>query len=249
MCLLGLALHPNPRSKLVLLSHRDEQFVRPTAGLHHWPSVAMVAGKDLSAGGTWLGFARHGRFAALTNRPDIKIPAEPVSRGEIIVEYLTSNLSPSTFLTKLNDRRMRYAGFNLIVADANAILQFNYERGTWLSCTSGIVILSNNPSSHVWPKLVKARSRFEQACSLHGFNWPNRSVPPEWMYCLDDRAERDTGHLDTTNADYQNSLFIQGATYGTRTISAAHWDGQQFTVSEQSFNAQGQLLASTTLCI
>ncbi|NIV34441.1 MAG: hypothetical protein GWN58_34770, partial [Anaerolineae bacterium] len=51
-----------------------------------WPEAAnLLAGRDLAAGGTWLGVTRTGRFAAVTNyrSPQDMHRQAPRSRGEL----------------------------------------------------------------------------------------------------------------------------------------------------------------------
>ncbi len=63
MCLLIFALNYHPDYKLVLLANRDEFYARPTAKAHEWDCAGkVIAGKDLQAGGTWLGINKKGRL-------------------------------------------------------------------------------------------------------------------------------------------------------------------------------------------
>ncbi|CAM9571362.1 unnamed protein product [Ectocarpus sp. 12 AP-2014] len=57
------------RYKLIVASNRDEDLGRPTTPIHFWKDAGsnLLAGRDLVAGGTWLGVSRSGKFAALTN--------------------------------------------------------------------------------------------------------------------------------------------------------------------------------------
>lgn len=67
MCLIVFALDCHPRYRLVLAANRDEYFSRPTAPAAYWPDAPQVlAGRDLAAGGTWLGVTTTGRLAADT---------------------------------------------------------------------------------------------------------------------------------------------------------------------------------------
>ena len=69
---MPLGSYPNAqaadRPLLTLSANRDEFFRRETEPLHEWADApGLLAGRDLSGGGTWLGVTRDGRFAALTN--------------------------------------------------------------------------------------------------------------------------------------------------------------------------------------
>ena len=68
MCLIAFALDTHPRYRLVLAANRDEYFRRPTAAGAFWEDAPqLLAGRDLEAGGTWLGVTTTGRIAAITN--------------------------------------------------------------------------------------------------------------------------------------------------------------------------------------
>ncbi|WP_424200691.1 NRDE family protein, partial [Trichococcus sp.] len=56
MCLISMQLSQHASYKLMLVANRDEQYDRPSLPAHFWldhPNI--LAGKDLSAHGTWLG--------------------------------------------------------------------------------------------------------------------------------------------------------------------------------------------------
>ena len=70
MCLAVIALHAHPRYALVLAANRDEFHARAAAPAAWGDDDAfrdILAGRDLAAGGTWLGVHRNGRFAFVTN--------------------------------------------------------------------------------------------------------------------------------------------------------------------------------------
>ena len=74
MCLIIFAHQADSRYSLVVAANRDEFFSRPTRDADFWTDNGahnpMLAGKDLLAGGTWLGLTTSGRFAAVTNIRD-----------------------------------------------------------------------------------------------------------------------------------------------------------------------------------
>jgi uncharacterized protein with NRDE domain len=71
MCLIFLAWKVHPDYPLVVAANRDEFFARPLRRRSFWAGARQVlAGRDLEAGGTWMGITRSGRFAALTNYRD-----------------------------------------------------------------------------------------------------------------------------------------------------------------------------------
>src|SRR5690606_30247821 len=103
----------------------------------------LLAGKDLEAGGTWLGVTRSGRFAALTN---IRLPQArrgPSSRGKLVLDYLTGRMSPEAYMTSLTDSLGEYAGFNLLVGTMQQLWFLNSDEAQARELTPGIYGLSN----------------------------------------------------------------------------------------------------------
>ena len=72
MCLLLIAYKTNPNYKLIVAANRDEFYERPAAPANFWQEHPfLLAGKDLKAGGTWMGITEGGKFAAITNYRDL----------------------------------------------------------------------------------------------------------------------------------------------------------------------------------
>ena len=120
MCLVALALGADARFPLVIASNRDEFFKRLTASLGWWSAqagdVPVLAGRDLDAGGTWLGLSAHGRFALLTNvRSPVRADAQAPTRGGIVPKWLCTPESADRFW--MRTALAGHNGFNFIAAD------------------------------------------------------------------------------------------------------------------------------------
>lgn len=102
MCLILLAWQAHPGYPLVLAANRDEFHRRPTAAAQWWPAPVLLAGRDLEAGGTWLGVTHTGRWTALTNYRDPGRHRDHVrSRGELAVQWLQHPESIDEALARL----------------------------------------------------------------------------------------------------------------------------------------------------
>src|SRR5258706_13330667 len=69
VCTLALYFHCFASYPVIVAANRDEHYDRPTAPpalLNDEP--AMIAGKDLRAGGTWLGVNEYGLAVGILNR-------------------------------------------------------------------------------------------------------------------------------------------------------------------------------------
>jgi uncharacterized protein with NRDE domain len=115
MCLIALAIGASPHWPLVLASNRDEYLDRPTLPLQHWQGprgAALLSGRDLEAGGTWLGVSQSGRVAMLTNVREPGMRAGARSRGGLPLAWLEGDQDAARFLAGLDAQA--YSGFNLV---------------------------------------------------------------------------------------------------------------------------------------
>ena len=90
MCLILFAYQPNNQHRLIVAANRDEFYGRPSDSAKFWETTPqMLAGRDLEAGGTWLGVDRQGRFAAVTNfRRSASDLTKTRSRGDLAHRFL-----------------------------------------------------------------------------------------------------------------------------------------------------------------
>src|SRR3954471_16008645 len=101
MCLILFAYKVVPNCPLIVAANRDEWFTRPATAARFWDDQpAILAGRDLEAGGTWLGVSRRGRFAALTNfrNANDRRPDAP-SRGALVSSFLAGTMTALEFVS------------------------------------------------------------------------------------------------------------------------------------------------------
>ncbi|MBL8520158.1 MAG: NRDE family protein [Betaproteobacteria bacterium] len=248
MCLIAIAWRAHPDYPLIVAANRDEWRARPTAAACWWTDAPhILAGRDLEAGGTWLGVTRGGRFAALTNfrDPSDKKPGAP-SRGELVRAFLDSTESPPDFLAALRPRASRYAGFNLLAGDGEALFCFSARTGDILPVPPGIHALSNHSLDEPWPKVERARSMLEVALGPLSTQAQHASLDISRLFDLlsdahhpPDNVLPDTG----VGIEWERALspiLITGAQYGTRssTVVAFHATGR-IRFIERSRDADG----------
>ncbi len=163
MCLIVFAWKLVPQCPLMLAANRDEFFVRPTQAAQWWDDHPNVyAGRDLHAGGTWLGVDRHGRFAALTNIRNGHAPKQDKrSRGELVARFLRDPVDARAFLDEVRETGKDFNGFNLIFGDQHAMYWVtNEDGGSFKPLEPGIYGLSNGALDTPWPKVVRAKAQF-----------------------------------------------------------------------------------------
>jgi uncharacterized protein with NRDE domain len=227
---------------LVVAANRDEYFGRPAAPAAFWRDRPdILAGRDLEAGGTWLGITRGGRFAALTNyrNPAEKIAGAP-SRGALVSGFLAGSSAPSEYLREVESRAGDYRGFSLLFGDLSTMFFFSNRGGELTAKVEpGIHGLSNHLLDTPWPKVERAREglakRLEQAFDA-----------PALFQLLDDTARAPTGTLPKTGVSLEMEERLSAIRispvggYGTRcsTLLCVSEDGDT-EFHERSYGEDG----------
>lgn len=241
MCLILLAWQAHPDYPLVVAANRDEFFKRRTAAADFWPDVpGVLAGRDLEAGGTWLGVTRHGRFAALTNYRDLSInKTDAPSRGELVSRFLTGDSSPQAYLAELDSHRDRYNGFNLVFGDLEGLWCFSNCGEGEQALTPGIYGLSNHLLDSPWPKVVRGKSALGKALQALPDEAPLFALLRDERIAPDEKLPR-TG-LSLEWERLLSAAFIHSADYGTRSATVLLRDnGGKVRFAEQAFLASGE---------
>jgi uncharacterized protein with NRDE domain len=219
MCLIVFAWRPEHDVPLLLAANRDEFYARPTLPLAAWEDAPQVlAGRDLEAGGTWLGLGPGGRFAALTNIRDPLQPPGHRSRGDLVARFLTSGIGLDDYLREVRGRSAEYAGFNLLLGivepgQAPRLMYFNARRSEPVALAAGVYGLSNAALDAPWPKLIKAREAL--AAQL------DDPLEDELLAVLNDPEPAADADLPDTGVGLAtekllSSVFIASPSYGTR---------------------------------
>ena len=238
MCLIVFAWRPGHALPLIVAANRDEFYARPTQALTAWEDAPGVhAGRDLEAGGTWLGVGPQGRFAALTNIRDPGQPLGPRSRGELVAGFLQAELGVESYLDHVASRSALYSGFNLLVGDGRQLGYLNGREATPRLLQAGVYGLSNAGLDTPWPKLVKARKGL---AGLLG------SADPQRLLALLADAEPaadselpETG-VGLVTEKLLSSVFIASQNYGTRASTVLIVDDQgKRRLIERSFGPFG----------
>ena len=162
MYLIAFAWRSHPRYHLVVAANRDEYFGRPAAPAGFWDDHPNVlAGRDLEAGGTWLGITLDGRFAALTNyrNPADKKTGAP-SRGALVADFLTGRTGSEEYVRLVEKRAADYNGFSLLVGDVGSMFFFSNRSDRATRVAPGVHGLSNHLLDTPWPKVEKAKTGF-----------------------------------------------------------------------------------------
>ena len=236
MCLIVFAWKLVPGCPLMLAANRDEFFARPTQAAGWWDDhPGIYAGRDLQAGGSWLGIDRRGRFAALTNiRNGRAAKLDKRSRGELVANYLRDDADPATYLARVRASAQDYNGFNLIFGDAQSMYWISNEHEhSFRSLEPGIYGLSNGSLDTPWPKVVRAKAQF---ASLMCQGAPDDA----YFEMLADTTRASDHRLPDTGVSLEwerllSPICIEAEDYGTRasTLLRVH-DGGVADLRERS---------------
>jgi uncharacterized protein with NRDE domain len=186
MCLIVLAWRVRPDFPLVVAANRDEFHARPAERAGFWrDQPAILAGRDLEAGGSWMGVSRSGRFAAVTNYRGGRDASAKESRGALVTGFLLSALSSKAFIEKTEQTRNGYSGFNLLVADRDELWWLSNRDGGMRRLEPGIYGLGNFLLDT--PEVEAPKSRFAGAIGaaasvepLFGVLAGSKIVAPEY---------------------------------------------------------------------
>lgn len=236
MCVAAVAWDAHPDWLLVCAGNRDEFHVRPAAALSRWTDESgILAGTDLTGGGTWLGVTEAGRFALVTNYriPEGPQPGRP-SRGRLVTDLLTG--AQPDDMAVMNP-------FNLVFVDAgSAWFLTNHPQLERRRLTPGIHGLSNGGFDVPWPKTVQVERAVGQ--------WLTDGSGD--CSALLDSLRDETPAIDPDRPNHGPEprfapVFIRNDTYGTRcsTVVAISRAGCG-TMIERSFSREGKATGERT---
>lgn len=245
MCLIVVGWRVHPDFPLVVAANRDEFHARPTAVANFWANAPeVIAGRDLEAGGTWLGITRSGRFAAVTNVREPRAAKGIHSRGRLTQAFLEGRQTPADHVGRIE--MGNYAGFNLLVGDGQSLWYCSNRGAKPLELSPGVYGLSNHLLDSPWPKLLTARQGFAQAMT----RLPDRE--PLFGILADDEIVPDTELPDTgIPLDWErrlSAIFVRAEGYGTRasTVVVQSTDGS-ISFEERSFGPGGAPIQSSVI--
>lgn len=233
MCLILIGWEAHPDYRLVIVSNRDEFFERPSAPMHWWDDVPVLAGRDLTAGGSWLTLSAAGRFCAVTNVRDFSRPETGArSRGQIPVGFSAGTEAPGEYLANLPADE--FTGYNALATDLDTLWWANNWAGAALPLAAGIYGVSNAALDTPWPKVVDGKRRFTEVLAAS-------AEPEEFFAALADRKAPPDHLLPDTGVGLEierlvSPAFITSPDYGTHasTVLRIGRDGH-YDIEERRF--------------
>ena len=245
MCLIVVGWRVHADYPLVLAANRDEFHARPTAAAAAWAEApTVIGGLDLEAGGTWLGAAPGGRFAAVTNVREPGMAKGERSRGQLTRAFLLGQQAAADYAAAIDNAA--YSGFNLLLGDGDELVYASNRSDGPRTLAPGIYGLSNHRLDTPWPKLVQARAAFAEALA---------ALPGEEAF-FDLLAERSIvadDDLPATGVTLEwerrlSAVFVLSESYGTRASTLLLGDRHgRMQLHERSFAPDGSRLQSSRI--
>lgn len=250
MCIIVVAFDASERYPLMLAANRDERHARPATAAGWWEDLpGVLAGRDLVAGGTWLGASRTGRVAAVTNILEPGRAPAPASRGQLVSGFLAGADTPAAYAARIERDADRFGAFNLLLyraggaapaaaaahdagRTASSALFYVSNRSAGGPLAPGLHAFGNNAPGEDWPKLERARAGMADLLS--------HDSPEDGMLAL--LAER----APTPGVSPRDSIFVLGDEFGTRCSSVVLIDTElHVRFVERRFARDGRSLGTS----
>jgi uncharacterized protein with NRDE domain len=228
MCVIAFVCDLHPHWRLLLIGNRDEVHARPSAPLARWDDAAgVIAGRDLEAGGTWMGVREPARAAVVTNVRDPAASHDGASRGWLVSEFLRGRDSAARHADALAIEAARYRPFNLLLFDRDGAHFVSSQPAVRVQpIPSGVHGLSNGDLDAPWPKVRRATAALRAWIATGAENFAPLFDAFADVTAAPDAELPDTG-VGIELERRLSPLFIRGERYGTRatTLIALDRDG------------------------
>ncbi len=254
MCIIFVAYQVHQQFPLIIAANRDEFISRPTQAMHWWKDAPHIyAGRDRIAGGSWMGYSKSGRIAAITNlrRPDL-YQRNRKSRGTIVKRFLdleTTQQTLENFTDFLTLESQQYNPFNLLFGDTQKLYTYNSIENIVQPLTSGIHSISNGDLHDIWPKMQRGVDILQNLLHSHTL-LTEQQLQQHLFTLLQDHKQAPTSLLPHTGITQHlekqlSSIFIptisvKDEDYGTRSSSLL-WNKagtSQIQLIEKSHNKE-----------
>ena len=225
VCTLAVAWQGLPKAPVAVAANRDERLDRPSEGpaRRKYGSTIAIAPQDARVGGTWAGYNEHGLFVGITNRWGAGLESER-SRGLLVADILAEPTARAARETVEGAvERHGYAGFQLVVADAETAVLFEWDGDLYVrGLTPGVTVVVNvgaalpdgdtlAPGEPSAGRVTEAR-RSEQATAARQLR--ERLAPRS-----DERAGAWLDRSGVALGEHESGVCVHGDGFGTRSSS------------------------------
>ncbi len=244
MCLILFAYNHLEQYKLVLITNRDEYHHRKAKQADFWlEQPSIFGGIDCVAGGSWLSVDKAGRLAAVTNvrKPPFGQTAKH-SRGDLVKDFLSTNLPASDYLAELKSNDGDFGLFNLLLFDDSGLWHYSSDTHQAQLIQKGIHGVSNATLNTPWPKLKNGCECLRQELNSDELNTENL------LNILQSQQKPNDSELPNTGVSHEfeqllSPIFIRNNEYGTRCSTLITIDQHNTLIfHELSYNPEGAIM-------
>lgn len=246
MCIIFFKFNPRPVSKnayrLILAANRDEVYQRPAKVADFWGiNNEILSGLDMEEGkegGTWLGISTRGKLAAITNYLQPWQDPNARSRGELVTQFLTTDMDSLSYLKKVSTEGHLYNGFNLLAADLSTekgdVICYYGNRGEPepVVLAPGSYGLSNALLETPWKKLCFGKQLFQEVVEQSQTLSKDALIAQLLEVLNNEEAQLPDSAIEDQGQDYVRPILNKYAAvcvrchdYGTRTNTIILVDG------------------------
>ena len=246
MCLILFAWSARADAPLFVAANRDEFFDRPAAPAAFWEEPkGLLAGRDLSAGGTWLGVTTLGRFAAITNyRDPLARKTVAPSRGALVVDFLAGETAAEPYLRSVAPRAGEFNGFSMLAGDRSGLYFFSNREGAVKPVEPGVHGLSNHLLDTPWPKVEKGKA------ALAAMLDREFEAEPYFRLLADNSTAEDDVLPETGVGRIRErqlaAIHVQAGDYGTRCSTLLRIGAARVEFHERSYGRDGEALGTVS---
>lgn len=252
MCIISFVKDYHPDYPFIFIANRDEAYNRPAAPIHRWVDAPNVtAGVDLKARGTWLGYTAEGKFIAVLNypftdwQPSLDVPR---SRGQLLRDYLTINITIEEFDEQLQATCTEYDSYHLLYGSFSELKYYSNYENVIHPLNTGLHVLANTDDDLSRNRIRRLEASFKSYLATHS----NQLDLDDMLALLQDKQTAETmtnfpKELDEAVAKKHSSVFIRGNGFGTvgSTVILLDKEGN-IRVKELKYDSQG-ITEKTTL--
>src|SRR5208282_2846600 len=224
MCTLAIYFQATRDCPVVIAANRDEFLERPASDpttLLERPHV--IGGKDLRAGGTWLGISEHGIVAGILNRrADKGGNPQARSRGWLCLDALQRRTAAEAAEFSAGERGSDYNPFNLLMASRTEAF-VAYNRGASIEVIAlkpGLHLLSNlDVDDFECPKISASYGKFAELGERADFQRDPIGQRAALGALLADHTTQLDPRIGAAAGGRPNALCLHLENYGTRSSS------------------------------
>jgi len=221
MCIILFAVNEHEHYPFILAANRDEYYSRPASSADYWTQhPTILAGRDLQAGGTWLGISTSGSFCAVTNhyrRDERARNASLLSRGNLVTSFLTSNAGIEDYSSVLRSTKDQYNGYGILFGDFSKLRYQSNMSDVHTDVDHGVHGLSNHFLNSPWPRVEHGIQSLRELLKLDA-PWTVDCLFAILRQGAQEDPLRNLGKANGTTPlpPWEMPVFIRSKNFGTR---------------------------------